>query len=222
MLPFLLLGAGWYIEWGPGKRPNSGWGLTLVGIAIAYVGFLGAFEILDLTLVGHGARRRPDRPVPGRRRCSRCSPAPGAFVVLLAIGIIGLMLAFNLRLRQVVRPVTGTAKWVGGAAAASMRRDPEPVGPGKAGPTNGNGDEEGAPRPAARRREGRHAARRRRRARPASGAASGRPRRPHPGRRPEHRADVGHVRPGRDRRRDSPRPPRSSRDPPHGPRPSTT
>jgi DNA segregation ATPase FtsK/SpoIIIE, S-DNA-T family len=36
--------------------------------------------------------------------------------------------------------VTGTAKWVGGAAAASMRRDPEAVGPGKpAASTNGNG-----------------------------------------------------------------------------------
>ena len=31
LLPFLLLAAGWYVEWGPGKRPNSGWGLTLVG-----------------------------------------------------------------------------------------------------------------------------------------------------------------------------------------------
>jgi S-DNA-T family DNA segregation ATPase FtsK/SpoIIIE len=40
--------------------------------------------------------------------------------------------------------VTGTAKWVGGAAAASMRRDPEPVGPGKSSPTNGNGTKKGA------------------------------------------------------------------------------
>src|SRR5689334_3916672 len=46
LLPFLLLGAGWYVEWGPGKRPGSGWGMTLLGIGIAYVGFLGAFEVL--------------------------------------------------------------------------------------------------------------------------------------------------------------------------------
>jgi hypothetical protein len=65
--------------------------------------------------------------------------------VLLAIGIVGLMLAFNLRLRQVVRPVTGTAKWVGGAAAASMRREPEAVGPGRTTPaTNGNGNGNGS------------------------------------------------------------------------------
>ena len=31
LLPFLLLGAGWYVEWGPGKRPGSGWGMTLAG-----------------------------------------------------------------------------------------------------------------------------------------------------------------------------------------------
>ncbi|MFL5725731.1 MAG: DNA translocase FtsK [Chloroflexota bacterium] len=142
-LPFLLLGAGWYVEWGPGKRPGSGWGMTLLGIAIAYVGFLGAFEVLDLTLVG--AERGGGRI--GRFEAGVLEPlltSPGAFIVLLAIGIVGLMLAFNLRLRQVVKPVTGTAKWVGGAAAASMRREPEAVGPGKAVPTNGNGTKKGA------------------------------------------------------------------------------
>ena len=61
--------------------------------------------------------------------------------MLLAIGIIGLMLAFNLRLREVVEPghrdrAAGSAR----AAAASMRREPEAVGPGRTAPaTNGNG-----------------------------------------------------------------------------------
>ncbi|HET9347047.1 MAG TPA: DNA translocase FtsK 4TM domain-containing protein [Candidatus Limnocylindrales bacterium] len=144
LLPFLLLGAGWYVEWGPGKRPNSGWGLTLVGIAIAYIGFLGAFEVLDLTLMG--TERGGGRI--GRFEAGLLEPlltGPGAFIVLLAIGIIGLMLAFNLRLRQVVRPVTGTARWVGTTAAASMRREPESAGPGRAGgATNGNGSKRGA------------------------------------------------------------------------------
>ena len=27
LLPFFLLAAGWWLEWGPGKRPNSGWGM---------------------------------------------------------------------------------------------------------------------------------------------------------------------------------------------------
>ena len=31
LLPFLLLGGGWYIEWGPGDAPASGWGATILG-----------------------------------------------------------------------------------------------------------------------------------------------------------------------------------------------
>jgi DNA segregation ATPase FtsK/SpoIIIE, S-DNA-T family len=139
-LPFLLLGAGWYLEWGPGKRPGSGWGLTLLGIGVAFIGFLGAFDVLDLTLLG--TERGGGRI--GRFESGILEPlltSPGAFVVLLALGIVGLMLAFNLRLRQVAKPVTGTAKWVSGAAAASMRREPEAVGPGKASSaTNGTGN----------------------------------------------------------------------------------
>ena len=34
LLPLLLLATGWYIEWGPGKAPGSGWGLTLLGVVI--------------------------------------------------------------------------------------------------------------------------------------------------------------------------------------------
>ncbi len=121
-LPFLLLGAGWYVEWGPGKRLGSGWGSTLVGIAIAFVGFLGAFEILDPRFLG--TERGGGRI--GRFLQSVLEPlltGPGAFVVLLAVVAIGLMLAFNLQLRELLRPVTGTARWFGSTAAASMRRD---------------------------------------------------------------------------------------------------
>ena len=54
LLPILLLGVGWYLEWGPAKRPNSGWGLTLLGTAIAFVGLLGALSVLRLQQ--HGGR----------------------------------------------------------------------------------------------------------------------------------------------------------------------
>ena len=47
LLPFLLLATGWYIEWGPGKAPGSGWGLTLLGVAIAYLGLLGAASVFS-------------------------------------------------------------------------------------------------------------------------------------------------------------------------------
>ena len=71
LLPFLLLAGGWWIAAGPGKKAGSGWGMTLGGLAIAYIAALGAFEILA------------DRPVrasvaaaasvaSSRRRWSRC------------------------------------------------------------------------------------------------------------------------------------------------------
>ncbi len=122
LLPFLLLGAGWYLEWGPGRRPNSGWGATLLGTSIAYLGSLGALEVLDLTLFG--TERGGGRI--GRFLAAALEPlltGPGAFVVCLAIVAVGLMIAFNLRLRELVRPLTATARWAGTTAAASMRRD---------------------------------------------------------------------------------------------------
>ena len=59
LLPFLLLATGWYIEWGPGKAPGSGWGLTLLGVVIAYIGLLG-------------------RPRSSRRRGRAAAPAVGS------------------------------------------------------------------------------------------------------------------------------------------------
>ena len=134
ILPFLLLGAGWYLEWGPGKRPNSGWGLTLVGVTMAYIGALGAFEILDINLFGleRGGGRI------GRFLESALAPlltGPGAFVVLLGLTVVGIVLAFSLRLRDLTEPGTSLARWLGDTVAASMRREPRPGTPG----ANGNG-----------------------------------------------------------------------------------
>jgi len=124
MLPFLLLGAGWYIEWGPGKRPNSGWGATLIGLALTYVSLLGMIEVLDLSLFGRartGGIVGTVIATPLRALLS----GPGAFVVLLALAVIGLLIAFNLRLREVTSPFTSLARWFGSTAAASMRRGPD-------------------------------------------------------------------------------------------------
>ncbi|MBA2700270.1 MAG: DNA translocase FtsK 4TM domain-containing protein, partial [Chloroflexi bacterium] len=119
LLPFLLLAAGWYVAAGPGKRPGSGWGATLAGLTLAYVAFLGAFEVLDLRLFGtdRGGGRI------GRFLEGVLEPLltpPGAFILLAALAVVGLMLAFSLQLRQVLSPVSGTARWVGGTAAASV------------------------------------------------------------------------------------------------------
>ncbi|HET7180731.1 MAG TPA: DNA translocase FtsK 4TM domain-containing protein, partial [Candidatus Limnocylindrales bacterium] len=124
LLPFLLLATGWYIEWGPGKAPGSGWGLTLTGVVIAYVGLLGAASIFQPLQPGikNNGGGNVGRLISDVLQ-GLITPL-GAFVVFLAIAVIGVMIAFNLRLSQVVRPFTSTARWVGSSAADSMRRAP--------------------------------------------------------------------------------------------------
>jgi DNA segregation ATPase FtsK/SpoIIIE, S-DNA-T family len=156
LLPILLLGGGWYMEWGPGKSPGSGWGLTLVGIAVAYAGLLGAATVIVPAVVN--ARGVVTRGAAGGRigtfLADSLSPlltSPGAFIVLVAIAIVGILLAFNLRLRDLTRPATRVARWAGMTAAASIQREPRPGDPatepgnGKAGSVR-NGGRARAPR----------------------------------------------------------------------------
>ena len=124
LLPFFLLAGGWWLEWGPGRRTGSGWGLTLLGLAIAYVGVVGAAQVLNIS------GGRIGRALAGF--LGTLVTDPGAFVVLLALGIVGLVVAFGLQLRQVVRPVTATATWMGGTAAEALRRVPSSGPPGGA------------------------------------------------------------------------------------------
>ncbi len=122
-LPFLLLATGWYLEWGPGRSPGSGWGLTLVGVAIAYAGILGIAAIVAPVTSDRGAGGGwigtflADALVP-------LLTSPGAILLLGAIAIAGILIAFNLRLRDVTEPVTTTARWIGETAADGMRREP--------------------------------------------------------------------------------------------------
>ena len=142
LLPFLLLATGWYIEWGPGKSPGSGWGLTLLGVVIAYVGLLGAASIFKPTQLGVSAS---GGGIVGKVLSDilkgLITPV-GAFILFVAIGIAGVLIAFNLRLSQLMRPVTSTARWVGSSAADSMRRVPPPD---PANSTRGANGKAGAP-----------------------------------------------------------------------------
>ncbi|MBI3747048.1 MAG: DNA translocase FtsK [Chloroflexi bacterium] len=142
LLPFLLLGGGWYIEWGPGKQPSSGWGTTVVGIIVAYIGMLGAVQVTGWWGGGRVGRFLADLLVSPLTR-------PGAFVLLVAVAAVGLMLAFNLPLRELVRPGTSLARWLGTTAAASVRRDahPLPDAPPRAGGRSSAGTEAGSGRP---------------------------------------------------------------------------
>jgi S-DNA-T family DNA segregation ATPase FtsK/SpoIIIE len=143
LLPFLLLLAGWWLEWGPGTRPGSGWGITLLGLAITYVGIVSAIQVVSGGFVGG----RIGRAFAGTL-IDLVSPA-GAFVLCAALAILGVVIGFGIPLRQVLHPVVGTARWAGSTAAASMRRTPPPDGTrpaaitgevvtnGKTGRTNG-------------------------------------------------------------------------------------
>ncbi len=121
LLPFLLLGGGWYVAGGPGRAPGSGWGMTIAGLGIAYIAALGAFEVLKVELFD--TERGGGRI--GRFLADTLQPlltGPGTFVLLAAIAGLGLMLAFNLQLRDLIAPFTGAARWVGSTTADSMRR----------------------------------------------------------------------------------------------------
>jgi len=116
LLPILLLAAGWYVEWGPGREPGSGWGVTLAGVSFAYVGLLGVVQTIGPFSGGRIGKLLADVLIPWLT-------APGAVIVMVGLSIGGILLAFNLQLKELLRPVTGTARWVGTTAAASMRRE---------------------------------------------------------------------------------------------------
>ncbi|HEY8636688.1 MAG TPA: DNA translocase FtsK [Candidatus Limnocylindrales bacterium] len=142
LLPFLLLLAGWWLEWGPGTRPGSGWGMTLLGLAITYAGIVGAVQVVADGFSGGKIGRALSDTL------SHLVSAPGAFVLLIGLAIFGLIVGFGIPLRQLLHPAVGTARWFGSTAAASMRRTPpetgvepaevsEPSTNGRTGRTNG-------------------------------------------------------------------------------------
>ena len=138
LLPFLLLITGWYVEWGPGKAPSSGWGLTLLGVVIAYCGLLGAASVVKPAAPSFGAGGGQVGTFLADGPSGWVTPV-GAFILLVALGIAGLLIAFNLRLSQLTSPMTTIARWLGNSAADSVRRAPD--GPGTAA---GNGRGAGA------------------------------------------------------------------------------
>jgi S-DNA-T family DNA segregation ATPase FtsK/SpoIIIE len=142
LLPFLLLATGWYIEWGPGKAPGSGWGLTLLGVGIAYLGLLGAASVFSPATVDRGSGGGNVGVFMSDGLSSWFTPV-GAFILLIALGVAGVLIAFNLRLQQLTRPMTGVARWVGSSAAQSLKREPAPPDPanGRARGANGGGAE---------------------------------------------------------------------------------
>ena len=128
LLPFVLLVAGWYIEWGPGKENGAPWGRTLIGIALAYTALLGLFQLVRFSGPANTGGRIGswvETLLVGNATSPRLLPVPAAFVVLVAVLLIGLLLAFDLPLRQLLRPVTGAGRAVGTAFTDARAKAPE-------------------------------------------------------------------------------------------------
>jgi S-DNA-T family DNA segregation ATPase FtsK/SpoIIIE len=83
---------------------------------ITYAGIAGAAQVLGVS----GGRV-------GRTLATTLTDlvsAPGAFVLLVGLAVLGVIVGFGIPLRQLTRPAVGTARWMGTTAAASLKRVP--------------------------------------------------------------------------------------------------
>ncbi len=123
LFPIALLLAGWYLEWGPGREPGAPWGRTLLGIALAFIGFLGMIQITEFRGEFTGGRI-------GRFLAGILEPAvtsPGAFIILLGLMIVGLLLAFDRPLRAIVGPLVSAGKATGASLQDRTGRGSSPA-----------------------------------------------------------------------------------------------
>ena len=96
ILPFLLLGAGTYVERVPSG--SNSWQLTLVGVLVAFLGLLGVMAFL-------GPHRGGNIGGWEMTSLGGLITKPGSFVVLSAVGIAGLLLALDMSLRSFMSPI---------------------------------------------------------------------------------------------------------------------
>ncbi|MDQ2964867.1 MAG: hypothetical protein M3R57_03365, partial [Chloroflexota bacterium] len=113
LLPFLLLGAGAYVEWNGALDP--GWQWRLVAGGVAYIALLGVIEFL------------PERG--GGKIGTALADAlrgplqdPVAFVVLAGLLVGSLLVALQRPLRSLVEPI---GRPIGGVASALQARAEE-------------------------------------------------------------------------------------------------
>ena len=127
LLPFLLLGAGAYVEWNGALDP--GWQWRLVAGAVAYVALLGVIEFF------------PERG--GGRIGTAFADAlrgplqdPVAFVLLAGILVGSMLVALQRPLRSLVEPL---GRPIGGVASALQARAEEMRERAEASAAAGNG-----------------------------------------------------------------------------------
>ncbi|HYM83254.1 MAG TPA: DNA translocase FtsK 4TM domain-containing protein, partial [Candidatus Dormibacteraeota bacterium] len=119
-LPFLLIGAGVYVERATG--PRSGWPRVLLGGGIAYLAALGLVAVLEKADVLASRSGGILGRELGSALSSLVTPL-GALVVLLALMAAGIVVALDRPLRSLLeRPLAGLRS-VGAAMSASTARD---------------------------------------------------------------------------------------------------
>jgi len=155
ILPFLLLGAGIYVE---RAGPRAGWGATLLGLTIAFVGMLGTIAVL---VGGDYLAGRSGGRIGGflGDTLGGLVTAPGAFIVCIALIVVGLLIALNATLGSLLRPTWDAARATGGVLLAPRGSTGGPGGSagsnGKAasaaaganGTGRGKGSRDATPRP---------------------------------------------------------------------------
>ncbi|HYU49393.1 MAG TPA: DNA translocase FtsK [Candidatus Limnocylindria bacterium] len=107
LLPFFLLGAGGLIEWRP---LGSGWQARLIAAFVAYAAFLGLLEFLPVRGGGRIGTFLADV-------LASLVTRPGAFVVLAAVLIGGILIVANARLAELVASLRRAAGGLGTALA---------------------------------------------------------------------------------------------------------
>jgi S-DNA-T family DNA segregation ATPase FtsK/SpoIIIE len=117
LLPPILIVAGWYVQQARGD--GGRWGLALLGAATAYVGFLAAIDGPD---IGNGGRigRFVGDGLAG------LITRPGSFVVCVALMIVGILLALDMSLPTLLKPLGRGARTVGAALTAPAAEDDHP------------------------------------------------------------------------------------------------
>ena len=130
ILPFVLLGAGIYVERAPGAR--AGWGATLLGLAIGYVGLLGVIAVVvDGGYLDGRSGGRIGSFVAGS--LIPLVTAPGALLISFALVVVGTLVTLNATLGELLSPARRAA-----LGARSVLLAPRETG--EQGAANGRGD----------------------------------------------------------------------------------
>ena len=105
ILPFVLLGAGIYVE---RSGPRSGWGATLLGLTIGFVGLLGVIAVI--VEAGYLEGRSGGRI--GSFISTTLTPlvaVPGAFAISIALVVVGTLITLNATLGELLSPARRAA-----------------------------------------------------------------------------------------------------------------